>query len=547
MFRVALAQMNSAVGDLEGNTQKILRFVEKARSRGADLAAFPEMAVTGYPAEDLLFNAAFIQDNLKAVERVVQGSKGLAVAVGHVDSGDGIYNAAAVARDGRLAGVHHKMLLPTYGVFDEDRYFRRGSACPVYAIGGVTVGVNVCEDGWFAEGPMRYQGEAGAALAVNLSASPYHVGKQREREAVMSARAVENGFYVAYVNSVGGQDELVFDGGSVVIDQKGRLLARGKQFEEDLVIVDLPLDGAAPDPGERPAPQPPPVHQLLEEEAEVYGALVTGLRDYVRKSGFSTVIVGLSGGIDSALTACIGRDALGPEGVKALAMPSRYSSRGSLSDAEALAQNLGVELWTIPIEAGHRAMLEMLEETFRGTESGVAEENVQSRIRGNLLMAVSNKFGWLVLTTGNKSEMAMGYATLYGDMAGGFAVLKDVPKTLVYRLARWRNRGGHPSNVIPQSVMDKPPSAELKPGQKDEDTLPPYPVLDGVIKAYVEEARSYQEIVGLGYDPQVARQVIAAVDRSEHKRRQAPPGVKITRKAFGKDRRLPIVNRYRQF
>ena len=576
-FRLALAQINPIVGDLEGNSQKILQFIEEARSLGADLVAFPEMAITGYPAEDLLYKTSFLQDNLKAMRRVVQASKGLAVVVGFVDADGDIYNAAAVAHDGELVGVYHKMYLPTYGVFDEDRYFRRGDTCPVYTINGVGVGVNICEDAWYPLGPMVVQRDAGAEVIVNINASPYHAGKQKERESMMHTRATDNGLYVAYLNAVGGQDELVFDGASLIYDPTGKLIARGKEFEEDLVVADLEIDAVMrsrlrdprarkEDPAilreigtskvvsiseytekGRPTLEEAAVSQPLEGAGEVYQALVTGTGDYVRKSGFSRVIVGLSGGIDSALTACIGADALGPENVKVLAMPSRYSSEGSLVDAKLLAQNLGVELWTIPIEQAHQAMLDMLEEPFRGTEPGVAEENVQSRIRGNLLMAISNKFGWLVLTTGNKSEMAMGYATLYGDMAGGFAVLKDVPKTLVYDLARWRNENGSPANIIPQSIIDKPPSAELKPNQKDEDTLPPYAILDGVLKAYVEEDRSYRDIVDLGYDPQVVRRVIATVDRNEYKRRQAPPGVKITPKAFGKDRRLPIVNRYRQF
>ncbi len=576
-FRLALAQINPTVGDLEGNSQKILQFIEEARSLGADLVVFPEMAITGYPAEDLLYKTSFLQDNLKAMRRVVQASKGLAVVVGFVDTDGDIYNAAAVAHDGELVGIYHKMYLPTYGVFDEDRYFRRGDTCPVYTINGVGVGVNICEDAWYPLGPMVVQRDAGAEVIVNINASPYHAGKQKERESMMHTRATDNGLYVAYLNAVGGQDELVFDGASLIYDPTGKLMARGKEFEEDLVVADLEIDAVMrsrlrdprarkEDPAilreigtskvvsvseyterERPTLEEAAVSQPLEGAGEVYQALVTGTGDYVRKSGFSRVIVGLSGGIDSALTACIGADALGPENVKVLAMPSRYSSEGSLVDAKLLAQNLGVELWTIPIEQAHQAMLDMLEESFHGSEPGVAEENVQSRIRGNLLMAISNKFGWLVLTTGNKSETAMGYATLYGDMAGGFAVLKDVPKTLVYELARWRNENSSPASIIPQSIIDKPPSAELKPNQKDEDTLPPYAILDGVLKAYVEEDRSYRDIVDLGYDPQVVQRVIATVDRNEYKRRQAPPGVKITPKAFGKDRRLPIVNRYRQF
>ena len=558
-LRVALAQINTVVGDLTGNVERILQFMARARDAGADVVAFPEMAITGYPAEDLLFRTAFLRANVKAMHQVAAGSQGLTAVVGYAHVEDGrIYNAAAIAHDGRLVDVYRKHHLPTYGVFDEDRYFQSGRIFPVYAIGDVNVGVNICEDIWFADGPASCQRRAGAEVIVNVSASPYHLDKQRIREAIVRNSARGNAVYVAYVNAVGGQDELVFDGASVVFDPSGGLVARAREFEEDLLVIDLHLDNARP-----PAPsaiyvsdaaveqrltlEQPAAASLLEGPAEIYGALVLGTRDYVRKNGFSKALVGLSGGIDSALTACVGADALGPENVKVVAMPSRFSSEGSLLDAAALADNLGLEMLTIPIEEGHQAMLNMLSGSFQGTESGVAEENLQARLRGNMLMALSNKFGWLVLITGNKSEMAMGYATLYGDMAGGFAVLKDVPKTLVYQLSRWRNENGSPKNVIPQEIIDKPPSAELRPNQKDEDSLPPYDVLDGVLQSYVEEDKSYPEIVSLGYDPATVRQVMAAVDRSEYKRRQSPPGVKITAKAFGKDRRLPIVNAYRQF
>ena len=567
-LRVALAQMNTVVGDLTGNVERILQFMARARSAGADVVAFPEMAITGYPAEDLLFRTAFLRDNVKAMHQAVAGSQGLTAVVGYAHVEDGrIYNAAAIAHDGRLVDVYRKHHLPTYGVFDEDRYFQSGRVFPVYAIGGVNVGVNICEDIWFADGPTARQCSAGAEVIINISASPYHIDKQREREDVVQSAARDNRVFVAYVNVVGGQDELVFDGASLVFDPSGRLVARAGEFEEDLLVVDLPLQHEPPLPrvdfedssassvihvsgpydGNRRPLEQSATAPLLEGPAEIYGALVLGTRDYVRKNGFSKALVGLSGGIDSALTACVGADALGPENVKVVAMPSRFSSEGSLLDAAALADNLGLEMLTIPIEEGHQAMLNMLSGSFQGTESGVAEENLQARLRGNMLMALSNKFGWLVLITGNKSEMAMGYATLYGDMAGGFAVLKDVPKTLVYELSRWRNENGTPKNVIPREIIDKPPSAELRPNQKDEDSLPPYEVLDGVLQSYVEEDKSYPEIVSLGYDPATVRQVMAAVDRSEYKRRQSPPGVKITAKAFGKDRRLPIVNAYRQF
>ena len=571
-FRLALAQINTTVGDLDGNVRKILEYVDGARAFGADLVAFPETAITGYPAEDLLYKTAFLRDNMAAMRRVVEASKGIAVVVGFVDTDGDIYNAAAVARDGELEGVYHKIYLPTYGVFDEDRYFRRGESRPVYVIGGVAVGLNICEDAWYPMGPMVAQRDAGAEVIVNINASPYHAGKQRDRERMMATRASDNEVYVGYLNAVGGQDELVFDGASAIYDPEGRTVARGGDFEEELLVADLDIDAVLRsrlrDPRgrqqrgqgagelvqvsefqerERPPLEKEAISATLCREEEVYRALVTGCRDYVRKNGFSRVLIGLSGGIDSALTACVASDALGRENVVGVTMPSRYSSEGSIVDSKLLSDRLGIEMWTVPIEPGHVAFQDMLAEAFQATAPGVAEENIQARIRGNLLMAISNKFGWLVLTTGNKSEMAMGYATLYGDMAGGFAVLKDVPKTLVYELCRWRNEHGTPKGVIPQNIIEKPPSAELKPDQKDQDTLPPYEVLDQVLKAYVEEDRGYDEIVELGFDAALVQRVITTVDRNEYKRRQSPPGVKITPKAFGKDRRLPIVNRYRQF
>ena len=576
-FRLALAQMNPTVGDLDGNARKIIQLIEEARSYAADLVAFPEMAIPGYPAEDLLFKPSFIQDNLEAMRKVVAASRDIVVVVGFVDADSDIYNASAIAYQGDLVGVYHKMYLPNYGVFDEDRYFQRGKVCPVYRINGVGVGVNICEDIWYPVGPIAVQRDAGAEVVVNINASPYHAEKRSDRERMVATRAADNELYVAYLNTVGGQDELVFDGGSLIFDQSGELVARGKEFQEDLIVADLDIEAAfrsrLRDPRPRKenpailreigtpevvsvsqhthgnrAPLPPREEVTpLEPLAEVYSALVLGTREYVGKNGFGKVLMGLSGGVDSSLTACIAVDALGRDNVLGVAMPSRYSSEGSIVDSKVLAENLGIDLWVAPLEPAHEAFLEMLEPHFRGTEPNIAEENIQARIRGNILMAISNKYGWLVLTTGNKSELAMGYATLYGDMAGGFAVIKDVPKTLVYKLARWRNDHGHPRNVIPQAVLDKPPSAELKPDQTDQDTLPPYEVLDSIVKAYVEDDRSFQEIVAMGFDPQVVKQVVTSVDRNEYKRRQSPPGVKITPRAFGKDRRLPIVNKYRQF
>ena len=574
-FRLAMAQMNPTVGDLDGNTRAILRLIDEARTRGADLVAFPEMALTGYPPEDLLLKPQFVQDSLRFRDQVVAQTQDIAVVLGCVDRDEHLYNAAAVACDGKLIGVYHKIYLPNYGVFDEKRYFEPGRECPVYVINGVSVGVNVCEDIWYEVGPTEVQCAAGAELIININGSPYHVGKRDFRERLLAARAVHNRAFVSYTNMVGGQDELVFDGGGLVLDPHGQPLVKGCQFEEEMVVVDLDIDavrtarreepqlGKNPDelaqvgtssvvrvsdyrdPGHRPE-LPNHRHTALQPLEEVYATLVMGTRDYVRKNGFQKVLIGLSGGIDSSLTAVVAVDALGKENVVGISMPSRYSSEGSIVDAKLLAENLGVELQVIAIEHPFGSYLEMLEPQFRGTQPGVAEENLQARIRGNILMGLSNRFGWLVLTTGNKSELATGYSTLYGDMAGGFSVIKDVPKTLVYELADYVNRRDG-REVIPQAVIDKPPSAELRPDQRDQDSLPPYDVLDAVLKAYVEEDRSHAEIVEMGFDPQIVQQVIKLVDYSEYKRRQAPPGVKITPRNFGRDRRMPIVNRYRQF
>ena len=586
-FRLALAQINPTVGDIPGNTAKILDYLKRAQEAQADLVAFPELATTGYPPEDLLFKTSFLNDNVAAMEKVAAASKGISVVLGYVnilsldrgpdDMGPRITNAAALCHDGRLVDTYHKIFLPNYGVFDEQRYFQRGSDCPVYRIGGVSIGVNICEDIWYPVGPTTVQRQAGAELIININASPFHAGKRAFREEMIAQRASDHGLAVAYLNTVGGQDELIFDGGSIICDATGSLTARGPAFQEYLLIADLEFPEEATSLKQGPAhpaveleavgaPKtltvsgfasasksplaPQGMSAAMEDAEEVYRALVLGTADYLRKTGFSKALIGLSGGVDSALTATVAVDALGKENVVGITMPSRYSSEGSISDSKKLAGNLGFDLWEVPIEPAHEAFTDMLEERFRGTEPNVAEENVQARVRGNVLMTVSNKFGWMVLTTGNKSEMAMGYATLYGDMAGGFAVLKDVPKTTVYELCRWRNRRGRsfgtPEDVIPAAILDKAPSAELREDQLDVDSLPPYEVLDPVIKAYVEDDCSYQDMVAQGFDAQVVRQVISAVDRNEYKRRQAPPGVKITPRAFGKDRRLPIVNRYRQ-
>ena len=575
-FRLAMAQMNPTVGDLDGNTAKILRFMEEARSLGADLVAFPELAISGYPPEDLLFKPQFIQDNRRHLEQVVAASRGIAVVVGFPDGDGDIYNAAAVAYDGKLVDVYHKIYLPNYGVFDEKRYFKPGSRCPVYVINGVNVGVNVCEDIWYDLGPTEVQCDIGADVIVNINGSPYHAGKSDFREQMLATRAAYNRLFVSYTNMVGGQDELVFDGGSMVLDHRGNLVVRGQQFHEELVVADLDMGTASNARLQDPKPHnedPEELKQVgtattvhvsdyqdrgprlpisrrrryvLEPVAEVYAALVLGTRDYVRKSGFQRVVIGLSGGIDSALTAAIAVEALGKENVVGVAMPSRYSSEGSVLDARLVADSLGFELLTMPIEPAFSAYLDMLEPQFQGTEPDVAEENLQARVRGNILMALSNKFGWLVLTTGNKSELATGYSTLYGDMAGGFAVIKDVPKILVYDLADYLNRRGG-KDVVPQTVINKPPSAELRPDQRDDDSLPPYAVLDPILKAYVEDDLSYADILAMGYDEETVQRVIHLVDRSEYKRRQAPPGIKITPRNFGRDRRMPIVSRYRHF
>ena len=599
-IRLALAQINLTVGDLPGNTARMLEYLQQARDSGADLVAFPELATTGYPPEDLLFKRSFVDANVEAMEEVVAASEGIVVVLGYVQPREsGVANSAAVGYDGRLIDTYDKIFLPNYGVFDEERYFVKGGLCPVYEFGEIRIGVNVCEDIWYEVGPTSVQRHAGAELIVNINASPYHAGKSKyRRDNIVGSRATENGLFVAYLNTVGGQDELVFDGNSMVCDPRGRVLARGPAFQEALVLADIDLDldppvppsaadaeleaeiaavgsprlvhipgllGTAADSAcstRKSLPQATPATDGPDEIEEIYRALVLGTRDYLHKTGFRKAIVGLSGGIDSALTAVVAVDALGPENVLGITMPSRYSSGGSVDDSRELASNLGIEFWEIPIELAHTAFTDMLAEQFAGTEPNVAEENVQARIRGNVLMTVSNKFGWIVLTTGNKSEMAMGYATLYGDMAGGFAVLKDVHKVTVYALSRWRNANGHKfprhtgegqgegvpgkNNVIPDAIIDKPPSAELREGQLDEDSLPPYEILDPVIQAYVEDDRSFAEMVDMGHDPTVVRQVITAVDRNEYKRRQAPPGIKITPRAFGRDRRLPIVNRYRQ-
>jgi NAD+ synthase (glutamine-hydrolysing) len=559
-LRLALAQINPTVGDLPGNVALMRRWLERAERAGADLVAFPELAITGYPPEDLVLKPAFVEENLRQLRAFAAATGETPVVVGFVDRSDrGIHNAAAVCRRGRVRGVYRKVCLPNYGVFDEVRTFTPGDRYPIFLIRGVQVGVSICEDAWVGDGPVRRLARRGAEVVVNINASPYHRNKAFERQVLFRQRARENRIFFAYLQTVGGQDELVFDGDSLVFDPTGRLIARGAQFAEDLILLDLEfpdrprriarsaelvrLSGLPRRPPERPT-LPVRVRRAMDPIEEVYSALLLGTRDYVRKNGFRSVVVGLSGGIDSSLTAVIAADAIGAENVLGVAMPSRYSSPESVEDAKELATNLGIEFLVIPIEEPHRAFESTLAEAFRGREPDVTEENLQSRIRGTILMALSNKFGHLVLATGNKSELATGYSTLYGDLAGGFAVLKDVPKTLVYELAGWRNATG--PAVIPSRVFTKPPSAELRPGQRDTDALPPYEQLDPILHAYVEEDRPVREIVRMGFPAEVVRRVVELVDRAEYKRRQAPPGVKITTRAFGKDRRLPITNHFRE-
>ncbi|MGQ9733926.1 MAG: NAD+ synthase [Candidatus Bipolaricaulia bacterium] len=575
-LRIGLAQINPTVGDLEGNARKIQDYIARAGEEGVELLAFPELALTGYPPEDLLLKPSFISANLEALAQLVEEIRGITVVLGFVDRDQDIYNAAAVIYEGRVAGVHRKVFLPNYAVFDEDRYFAPGRETSVFSDGQLAFGVTICEDIWYPDGPAKLQTlSGGAQLALNIAASPYYLGRGAERERMLSARAADQVAIVAFCNLVGGQDELVFDGRSLIFDEQGQLLARGKQFEEDLLIADLDLervfnrrlhdprrrkerlgyslegvdlrlvelDFQRPRSRERGSLIPcPRIEPELASEEEAYRALVLGTRDYARKNGFTKAVLGLSGGIDSALVAAIAADALGKENVVGVFMPSSFTSQASREDAEAVAANLGIKLLSIGIDRAYQAYLELLAEPFSGTKPGVAEENLQARIRGNILMALSNKFGWLVLNTGNKSELSLGYTTLYGDMAGGFAVLKDVPKTLVYRLARYRNAI---SPVIPSRVLEKPPSAELRPNQKDEADLPaPYAALDPILKAYVEEDRGLREIVELGFPEETVRRVIELVDKNEYKRRQSPPGIRITPRAFGKDRRLPITNRF---
>jgi len=558
-LRIAMAQINSTVGALAANADKIALYGRKAAAKGADIVLFPELAITGYPPEDLLHKSGFIDDNRACLHKLAPRLAGIIAIVGFVDRGkNGLYNAAAVVALGRVVDVYHKMFLPNYGVFDEERYFKAGGRALNLRIGRVTAGLEICEDIWRDDGPARLQAAGGAQVIVNINASPYHAGKGGVRRALIAARAVECNAAVAYCNAVGGQDELVFDGQSMIADSNGVIIAEGRAFEEDLIVADLKLSASRherPQQGlavvrlapvkrvkklplsERRAPRP------LGRETEILKALRLGVADYITKNGFAHVCIGLSGGIDSALVAAVAAGAIGSSNVTGVFMPSRYTSKESLEDARRLAQNLGIGFMTVPIDDIFKGYLETLVGPFKGRREDITEENLQARIRGNILMALSNKFGWLVLTTGNKSETSVGYATLYGDMAGGFAVIKDLPKTLVYEVAAAVNRLAR-ATVIPERIFTKAPTAELRPNQTDQDTLPPYDVLDAILKAYVEEDMGRDDIVALGFDRGVVAGVMRMVDKSEYKRRQAPPGIKITPRAFGKDRRMPITNGY---
>jgi NAD+ synthase (glutamine-hydrolysing) len=569
-LRVALAQINTTVGDIDGNAAAILAGVRRARAEGAQVAVFPELAVNGYPPEDLLLKTHFLAAGRRAVEEIAAEVEDMVALVGFAEHAEDVYNSLAILADGRVQGIYRKMFLPNYGVFDEQRYFQAGETPAVIQVNGTTLGLTICEDIWEPGPPASDEALAGAEVIVNVSASPYHQGKGAERERMLVQRARDNLAYVVFCNLVGGQDELVFDGYSLVIDQDGELVARAAQFEEEFVVCDIDPSTAQRvrlrDTRHRPtarsrqavatlAAVDAPAHhdateiggpraKPLEPDPEVYGALCLGVRDYVEKNGFRRVLLGLSGGIDSALTAAIAVDALGPERVACAVMPSPFSSPETQDDARRLAENLGIERFELPLEPVMGAYERALAEAFEGTEPGTAEENVQARIRGNLLMALSNKFGWLVLTTGNKSEYSVGYTTLYGDMAGGFAVLKDVPKTWVYRLAHFRNAVA-PGEVIPASVLARAPSAELRPDQRDEDSLPPYDMLDEILEEYVEEDQGREQLIRRGLPAEVVDKVIRLVDLAEYKRRQAPPGIKISPKAFGRDRRMPITNKFR--
>ncbi|PLV56274.1 NAD+ synthase [Thermotoga sp. SG1] len=571
-LRVTLAQLNPTLGDFEGNLKKAIEALKIAEERGSDLLIFPELFLPGYPPEDLMLRLSFLRENRRYLLELASHTKNceVTVLVGFIDSDEDAYNAAAVLKNGEVLGVYRKMFLPNYGVFDERRYFKPGEELLVLKMDDVKIGVTICEDIWNPVEPSASLslGE-GVHLVANLSASPYHVGKPRLRKEYLSMKAYDFHTAIAYCNMVGGQDELVFDGGSIVVDASGEMISYGKIFEEEIITVDLDLDEnlrvSLLDPRRRyirPQNYPvkivdvgglrkksshfdPVVHPIPKREEEMFKALVTGVRDYVRKNGFEKVVIGLSGGMDSSLVAVIATEALGKENVKGVLMPSMYTSKSSLEDAQKLAENLGIETFVIPITDVFKSYLDALKEVFAGREPDITEENIQARIRGNYLMALSNKFGWLVLTTGNKSELATGYATLYGDMAGGFAVIKDVYKTDVYKIGRWYNEWKG-KEIIPENVFVKPPSAELRPGQTDQEKLPPYEILDEILKLYIEEGLDPEEIALKGFDKKMVVEVTEMVRKNEYKRKQAAIGTKISTRAFGKDWRMPITNRFKE-
>jgi NAD+ synthase (glutamine-hydrolysing) len=575
-IRIAIAQINVTVGDFSGNEQKIKDYIQQARESQADLIAFPELTITGYPPEDLLLRPQFIQDNIACLQRIVRETRDITAIVGfaHQET-EKIFNAAAIISDGKLIHIYHKIHLPNYGVFDEERYFEAGDRPLILELNEIKIGISICEDIWIENSVVETQAlSTGAEMILNISSSPYHSGKVEEREDLLKNRALHNRAIVSYVNLVGGQDELVFDGNSLIVNEQGEIVIRGKQFKEDLILFDIDVSklhnirSSDESYQQRKLEFDPPFkielidlpfhpgnlnkkvkitkqqRAKLDPISEVYQALVLGTKDYVQKNGFNKVVLGLSGGIDSALTAAIAVDALGEENVIGVNMPSEFSSPSSLTDAEHLARNLNIKYLVIPIQETFVAYQNILKESFADLPVDITEENIQARIRGNIIMALSNKFGWLALSTGNKSEVSVGYCTLYGDMAGGFSVIKDVPKMLVYQLARKFNetRG---YEIIPQNTLIKPPSAELRPDQKDENSLPPYDILDPILAEYVEKDATFDQIIGLGFDVETVKKVIRMVDQSEYKRRQGAPGIKITPRAFGKDRRMPITNRYR--
>lgn len=558
MLRIALAQINTTVGDLSGNEKKILLYLNKAKSMHADIVVFPELAIPGYPPEDLLLKEHFVRDNKKFLKKIASQLAGITAVIGFVDIDENknLYNAAAVISHRKIQGTYHKHDLPNYGVFDEKRYFTEGAGHSLFVLDEVCFGINICEDIWTDKGIYLSQAQKGATVLINLSSSPFDYEKQERREKLISRRAKECNAYICYANLVGGQDELVFDGGSFAVNPTGRVIARAESFDEDLLVIDLPVEDQKrkkrhgsvihlPSAGELVGRVkiPKTLNPTLGRAERILKALILGTRDYVKKNGFEKVVLGLSGGIDSALVAVIAREAIGKDNVVGITMPSPFSSEGTRNDAEVLAKNLGIQFMEIPINAINTSYLASLQNGFKNLPSNIAEENLQARIRGNLLMAFSNKFGWLVLTTGNKSEIGVGYCTLYGDMSGGFAVIKDLPKVMVYEISRLANQLLGP--VIPETIFTRPPTAELRANQKDQDTLPPYEDLDQILKAYVEEHRS-QASISKRFDPKIVKDVIRMVDKSEYKRRQAPPGVKITPRAFGKDWRLPMTNKYKE-